>query len=251
MTKHWLVGCLALVACNKSFSWSPGRTTPATTAASSGPTETPPPRPDAPFAATASSGPEAWKRYAVRGVELGMARTQLAKLGFTCDKRANARCYKVMDSRCDGRKCDLHSDAFGQWFELDGIKTQLDYMSVATTETDAALAYDIRLVFGPRQPLDRDSTLGKALIAKYGDATSVEEGAREDKVGGGRMLWWNDATGSNGPNVIVECNGTNMEGPQCTLVASDGGVLAAERSRQADLDAKRKRDNQPKTAPAL
>jgi hypothetical protein len=137
-----------------------------------------------------------------------------------------------MDPRCDGHKCDVHSDAFGQWWEVDGLKTTLDYMSIATTETDAALAYDIHLAFGPRQPLDRDSTLGKALQAKYGDSTSVEEGANNDKVGGGRMLWWNSEIGSNGPNVIVECNGTNGEGPQCTLSAGDNGTFEAGRHRR-------------------
>jgi len=251
----WIIAVLALAACNKSLSWSPGSTTPSSNSSnptsSSGGSSPTAPTPNAPYAASATSGPDAWKHYDIRGVQLGMARTQLAKMGFTCEKRANSRCYKQMDPRCDGHKCDVHSDAFGQWWEVDGLKTTLDYMSIATTETDAALAYDIHLAFGPRQPLDRDSTLGKALIAKYGDATSVEEGAKDDKVGGGRMLWWNNDIGSNGPNVIVECNGTNSVGPQCSLSAGDNGILTAERSRQETIDAKRKKDNQPKAAPAL
>lgn len=204
-----------------------------------------------PFAATATSGPDAWKKYDVRGIELGQSRKELVKKGFTCGKRANSRCYKIMDKRCDKGRCELKEDAFGQWFELNGNKTELDYMSCATTETDAALIYDLRLVFGPRQLLAPDSTLGKALIAKYGEATQVEEGSKEDKVGGGRMLWWNNSIGSNGPNVIVECNGTNLEGPTCTLTANDEGIRSMERSKQEEIDAKKKRANQPKTAPAL
>jgi hypothetical protein len=205
-----------------------------------------------PFAATATSGPEAWKKYDVRGVQLGMKRVELVKKGFTCGKTANSRCWKIMDKRCDGHaKCEVKTDAFGSWFEVNGVKTQVDYVSCATTESDAALVYDIHYSFGPRQMLTSDSTLGKALQAKYGDSTSVEEGANNDKVGGGRMLWWNSEIGSNGPNVIVECNGTNGEGPQCTLSAGDNGIQAMERSKQEDIDAKRKKAAQPKTAPAL
>ena len=81
--------------------------------------------------------------------------------------------------------------------------------------------------------------------------THVDEAQKEDKVGGGRMLWWNETAGSNGPNISVDCNGTNMEGPTCTLMASDDGVRSMERSKQEEIDTKRKHDNQPKTAPAL
>ena len=163
------LSALSFAACNKSFSWSPGSTTPSSSSSSSAPTSSSPSSSSSGGAPTAvASGPETWKRYAVRGIELGMARTALVAKGFTCGKRANSRCYKIMDKRCDQGRCELREDAFGQWFELNGAKTELDYMSCATTETDAALIYEIRLVFGPRQLLSPDSTLGKALIAKYG-----------------------------------------------------------------------------------
>ncbi|MEP6859566.1 MAG: hypothetical protein ABJE66_03040 [Deltaproteobacteria bacterium] len=204
-----------------------------------------------PFAATATSGPETWKKYDVRGIELGMSRKDLVKKGFKCGKRANSRCYKLMDKRCDKGRCELEEDAFGQWFELDGAKTQLDYMTCATTETDEALVYDIRLEFGPRQPLAEDSTLGKALFAKYGPATEADEVPSSDKVGGGRMLWWNKDVGNNGPNIVVDCNGTNSEGPQCSLEVEDYGIQSVERSKQAERDNRKKRDNGPKTAPEL
>ena len=204
-----------------------------------------------PFAATAVSGPETWKKYDVRGIELGMSRKDLVKKGFKCGKRANSRCYKLMDKRCDKGRCELKEDAFGQWFELNGAKTQLDYMTCATTETDAALVYDIRLEFGPRQPLGEDTTLGKALFAKYGPSTQADEGSSSDKVGGGRMLWWNEKVGSNGPNIIVDCNGVNSEGPQCSLEAEDYGIQSVERSKQEERDERKKRENGPKTAPEL
>jgi hypothetical protein len=250
------LSALSFAACNKSFSWSPGSTTPSSPSASSaGPSSsasgggTTSTNPNAPFAATATSGPATWKRYEVRGIELGMARTALVAKGFTCGKRANSRCFKLMDKRCDQGHCELKEDAFGQWFELNGAKTELDYMSCATTETDAALVYEIRLVFGPRQMLAPDSTLGKALIAKYGEATQSDEGQKEDKVGGGRMTWMN-ASGT-GPEIRVDCDGTNMEGPTCTLTVSDDGLRSMERSKQEEIDAKKKRANQPKNAPEL
>jgi hypothetical protein len=41
----------------------------------------------------------------------------------------------------------------------------------------------------PRQVLAPDTALGKALIAKYGTPVKVEEPEKEDKVGGGRIIW--------------------------------------------------------------
>jgi hypothetical protein len=257
MTLKFVLVLVAAAACNKSFSLTAGggSTTPSSSAsgesggggggggggglvAGSGPA-----------ANTATSGPETWKKYDVRGVQLGQTRKSLADRGFKCGKRANSRCYKVMDKRCETGRCELKEDAFGQWFELNGAKTELDYMSCATTETDSALVYDCRLKFGPRQVADETSTLGKALIAKYGEPSKVDEAPKEDKVGGGRMLWWNEKVGSNAPNIIVDCNSSSDE-PQCTLYLNDGGLLDVERAKQVELDDKRKR-NTPQAAPSL
>jgi hypothetical protein len=253
MTLKYVLVLVAVAACTKSFSFTGGSTSPSSSSGgggggggggllggSSGPA-----------ANTATSSPETWKKYAVRGVQLGQPRTALAATGFKCGKRANSRCYKIMDKRCDKGRCELEEDAFGQWFELDGAKTQLDYMTCATTETDGALVYDIQLRFGPRQPLAEDSTLGKALVAKYGPATQSDEGSSSDKVGGGRMLWWNEKVGNNGPNIVVDCNGTNSEGPQCSLEAEDYAIQSVERSKQEERDNRNKRENGPKTAPEL
>jgi hypothetical protein len=201
------------------------------------------------FAKTAVSGPETWKRYVVRGFELGTPRSVLAKKGFNCGKRANSRCFKVVDDRCKKGRCEFKEDAFGQWFELNGAKTDLDYITIATTETDGALAYDIRYAFGPRQLLAEDSTLGKALIAKYGSPTKVEEPGSDDKVGGGRMLWWNDDVGNNGPNIIVDCS--NYGEKICMLEAEDYGIQSVEHSKQEERDDKKKRAAQPAKAPDL
>src|SRR5258705_2582731 len=86
------------------------------------------------FAKTALSGPESWKRYEVRGVQLGTSRKALIARGFTCGKRANQRCFKLVDKRCQKGRCEFKEDAFGQWFELNGAKAPLDYMTCATTE---------------------------------------------------------------------------------------------------------------------
>lgn len=201
------------------------------------------------FAKTAVSGPETWKRYVVRGLELGTPRKTLAKQGFTCGKLPNQRCFKVVDDRCKKGRCEFKEDAFGQWFELNGAKTDLDYLTIATTETDSALAYDIKYSFGPRQLLTEDSTLGKALIAKYGSPTKVEEGGSDDKVGGGRMLWWNDDVGNNGPNIIVDCS--NYGEKKCMLEAEDYGIQSVERSKQEERDEQKKRAAQPTKAPEL
>jgi hypothetical protein len=203
-----------------------------------------------PFSATATSEPATWKKYDVRGVELGMSRKELAQKGFKCGKRSNSRCYKIMDKRCDKGRCELKEDAFGQWFELNGAKAKLDYMSCATTDTDSALVYDCRLLFGPRQVAEPDSVLGKALAAKYGEASKAEEAPSDDKVGGGRMLWWNEEAGSQAPNIIVDCNSSTDE-PQCTLYLNDGALLDVERSKQQERDEHKKRANGPKTAPEL
>jgi hypothetical protein len=96
------------------------------------------------------------------------------------------------------------------------------------------------LKFGPRQVLEPASPLGKALIAKYGEPTTVDEAPKDDKVGGGRMLWWNAKVGSNAPNITVDCNSSSDE-PQCTLYLNDGGLLDVERAKQVELDNKRKR----------
>jgi len=241
MTLKYVLVLVAVAACNKSFSFTSDSTTPSSSSGGggggggggllggSGPA-----------ANTAVSGPETWKKYDVRGVELGQSRKSLADRGFKCGKRANSRCYKIMDKRCDSGRCELKEDAFGQWFELNGAKTELDYMSCATTETDSALVYDCRLKFGPRQVADGSSALGKALIAKYGEPSTVDEAPKEDKVGGGRMLWWNAKVGSNAPNITVDCNSSTDE-PQCTLYLNDGGLLDVERAKQTELDDKRKR----------
>jgi hypothetical protein len=204
------------------------------------------------FAQTAVSGPATWKRYDVRGVQLGQTRASLVKRGFTCGKRANQRCFKIMDKRCESGTCKFKEDAFGQWFELDGAKTKLEYMTVATSETDAARIYDIKLYFGPRQLLTSDSTLGKALIGKYGTPTKEEEPDDSDPNGGGRWIFWNPEIGNNGPEIIVDCNAPNNErGGMCSLDAEDYGVVAVDKAKQEDRDKQKVRAAQPAVAPEL
>ena len=123
-------------------------------------------------------------------------------------------------------------------------------MTYGTTETDAALISSIRLYFAPRQLLTPDSVLGKTLIEKYGQPTEHSDPeSASDLAGGGRMFWSNPDLGGNGPEVIADCNGSTKK--QCELTVEDGGVVSMERSRQADIDKKRMRDSQPKTAPEL
>lgn len=206
---------------------------------------------DSPQANAPESGPTLWKQWSVRGISLGLTdRAALAKQGFTCGKRANSRCFKIMDKRCEnGGICELHEDAFGQWFELNGAKTDLEFMTVATTESDAALVYDIRLYMVPRQVLATDSALGKALVGKYGTPTNVDQPDSSDKVGGGHMTWWDPKLTSGGPNMQADC--TTSHEKQCELEVEDYQVVERERSRQARIDEQRKRASQPTTAPSL
>ena len=198
------------------------------------------------------SGPELWKKWSTRGVTLGITtRADLKKAGFKCGQRANSRCFKIMDKRCEppAGHCEFKEDAFGQWFELNGAKTQLEFMTVATTESDAALVHDIRLYTNPRTVLEPESTLGKALIAKYGTPSHTLEPDKEDKVGGGTITWWDDKLTSQGPNVQADC--TANRGEQCEIEIEDFQVVERERANQQKIDEDRKRANQPTTSPQL
>jgi hypothetical protein len=214
---------------------------------------------DRPFAATATTGPDTWKRYDLRGIQMGMSRKQLKQLGFTCGERANSRCYKIMDARCKTGVCKLQEDAtFGdQWFELNGNKTALDYMTCATTETDAALVYNCRLQVSPRQLVTADSALGKALIGKYGMYVEKTDPSQGDPEGGGRLLWWNPDIGNVGPMIDADCTSSidGMSGKplehQCKITVSDDGIQKMEREKQAERDQQKMRASQPTTAPSL
>ncbi|HEY0253947.1 MAG TPA: hypothetical protein VGC41_20595, partial [Kofleriaceae bacterium] len=161
------------------------------------------------------------------------------------------------DDRCkkSGARCVVKEDAFDQWFELNGAKTSLEYISCATTESDSALVYSCVYQF-PRQVLAPDQGVGKALIAKYGEPTHTDEPDRGDKVGGGRMNWSNEELGSNAPELSVDCTGADHgdgngpTGAMCTVQLDDYAISKNERERQLDIDDKRKRQA-PATAPSL
>jgi hypothetical protein len=206
------------------------------------------------FASTATNSRETWRRYAVRGVELGTPRAALVTKGFVCGK-TGSRCYKLLDKRCAHATCLLKEDAVfgGQWFELNGVKTELEYISVVLTDTTSALIYEMTYKFGPRQLLTRDSILGKALIEKYGDPTEVTDPQNaEDRVGGGRFSWRNP-TADAAPRIDVDCeeSAQGRKDAQCRLNASADGILRMERDKQAGLDVHNRKAQQPTTAPEL
>src|SRR3954468_23624781 len=125
-------------------------------------------------------------------------------------------------------------------------------MTVGTSETDAARIYDIKLYFGPRQLLTSDSTLGKALIGKYGSPTEESEPSSDDPNGGGRWGFWNADVGNNGPNIVADCNAPNNEpGGMCSLDVEDWGVVAVDKARQEERDKQKVRAAQPAVAPDL
>ncbi|HEY4240378.1 MAG TPA: hypothetical protein VGM88_11205 [Kofleriaceae bacterium] len=204
-----------------------------------------------------TSGPELWKAWTTHGIMLGTSRAELAKAGFKCGERANSRCFKIIDDRCKTGRCELGEDQLmgEQWLELNGARTELDYMSIATTETDAAKAYDIRYVFGPRQLLTPESTLGKAIISKYGKPADVSTPMQGDPAGGGRFIIWNKDLGGNGPQVAASCDPSNANEPAksktCSITVSDEQIRTVERRNQEDRDKQKMLKAQPTAAPTL
>jgi hypothetical protein len=196
--------------------------------------------------------PETWKRFEIRGVQLGMPMASLKD--FTCTDRAKrheyaANCYKLTDARCKQGNCVLKQDAMGQWWEIDGVKEDPEIVVVTLTDSDDGLIYQIRLKIGPRQLLDKDTTLGKAMIAKYGEPTESDPTFGKDQNGGGRMRWFNSDHFGDYPNFEVDCESNYKD--FCHVTAEAGAILENARSKQKVIDEKRLRDKQPTTAPQL
>jgi len=202
-------------------------------------------------AGAAPSGPATWKRWEVRGLRLGMPRTAVVAQGYTCGKQPRSSCYKFIDKRCQTHKCELKHDMMDSWFTLDGVQTKLDFITCDFTDSDSALVYRIYYGFAPRQLLTPESTLGKALIAKYGPTSGVDEPSPGDHQGGGRMTF-GDMGHTYAPQIIADCNSPNDEpGGQCHLQVDDYSIQDAERSKQAAIDKQNRQANQPTTAPDL
>jgi hypothetical protein len=201
-----------------------------------------------------ANSPATWKRFEVRGVQLGAPRTALEKTGFVCAGK-KSRCYKVVDKRCEQGTCLFKEDKLWgeQWFELNGVKTELEFITCAFTDTDSALAYDCTYKFGPRQLLTEDSTLGKALIKKYGAPTDIDQPSNpDDPVGGGRFRWANKDE-SRAPQMNIDCeeSAQGRKDAHCRMFLSCDGILSSERDKQQTINEQRRRDRQPVAAPEL
>jgi|HubBroStandDraft_6_1064221.scaffolds.fasta_scaffold34058_3 hypothetical protein len=194
------------------------------------------------------SGPATWARYDVRGVQLNMTLAQFKAKGFRCREPGREHsCYKLIDKRCDTGRCVVKQDEIDQWFELNGAKTDLEYVTCQVTDTDAGRCFEIHYAFAPRQLLTPNSTLGKALIAKYGPASSNEDPPQGDPKGGGRMIW--SSTQSYGPEIIATCNGNELG--QCSIQVDDYSLRTNEQQNQAEIDKQKMLKNQPTQAPQL
>jgi hypothetical protein len=197
------------------------------------------------------SGPATWNRWEVRGLRLGMPRSAVVAQGYTCGKQPRSSCYKFLDKRCKTGKCELKHDMMNSWFVLDGVETKLDFITCDFTDSDSALVYRIYYGFAPRQLLTPESTLGKALIEKYGPTSGVDEPSQGDHQGGGRMTF-GDMGHSDAPNIIADCNSPNDEpGGQCHLQVDDFTIQTVERSKQQQIDKQTRQASQPTTAPDL
>jgi hypothetical protein len=116
------------------------------------------------------------------------------------------------------------------------------------TDTDAGRCFVIDYAFGPRQLLTLESTLGKALTAKYGAPSTHEEPPQGDPSGGGRLIW--SSSQSYGPEIIASCNAMNNEpGGKCSIHVDDFSLRTAEQEKQAELDKQKMLKNQPTQAP--
>ena len=177
------------------------------------------------FAATASADPsppsaptgdraELWKRYAVRDIVLG---TPLARLrGFTCDA-SHGVCEKILNPAICETACDVAQDE------------RLEYLRVTPAATDTKRIYRIEYRFRTSDYLSPDSSLGRALISKYGKPEALEPEYRQ------RALW-QGAHGSEGPQVEISCaSGT------CTVVAEDRELAYAEEQQQRQIDIARQK----------
>jgi hypothetical protein len=208
--------------------------------------------PHAAHADDIQNSPATWKRLEVRGVQLAMPMTSLK--GFTCTEGAKhhkylGTCYELTDARCKTGRCELKQDAMDQWWEIDGVKEEPEIVTVRLTDTDEGLVYQVNVKIAPRQLLDTDTTLGKALIAKYGEPTDNDPTFGTDKVGGGRMRWYNKDHFGEYPNLEVDCE--SNYGAFCHISLQSDAILNASRSRQQEVDDKRLKAKQPITAPKL
>jgi hypothetical protein len=134
---------------------------------------------------------DAYKTFAIRGVELGLPLA--GQDGFTCGPprgtdgftTQNHSCVKFLDERCAGRPTKIHNirstgdvprgqSCFMEEFTgatyLDREYTAppLQAIRIVGTDTDNPKIFEIEYTFAA-DDVTRDSKLGKALIAKYGE----------------------------------------------------------------------------------
>jgi hypothetical protein len=148
-----------------------------------------------------------------------------------------------VDDRCKQKMCTFEYKLgwSSPTTKLDGTEMALDLIMVTVTDTDSHAVYEIRSLFGPRQLLDKQSNLGKALIKKYGAPTTVGSADApnpRDPVGGGRMAWQSGTT-SNGVYLVTDCRPRSdgkFEEKQCRLVVQENGhdIVDRERAKQAE-----------------
>ena len=197
----------------------------------------------------ATSGPELWKRFDVRGVRLGMSRAELVKRGFKCGENPNSKCLKIDDARCKGHACEF--DDSDNVFKRDGAQIDLDYIVCETTPTDAALVWHIKAGITPRQLLTPTSVLGKAITAKYGPPDGKNDLDPHDTKGGG---FWSWRLGDG--NATLNCSTPQGEYDSpgyrtCYLELVDHGVERLEDQRQDQRNQQKRDASQPTAAPAL
>jgi hypothetical protein len=204
----------------------------------------------APSAASGLGGgdrAEVWRRFAIKGVELG---TELARLtGFVCDKNVGGYrhgCVKFLDARCASRKIVVGDAPAGQACSvnssgsalLDGQAAHppLSFVLVIGTDTQSPKAYEIQFLFAADM-LTEDSKAGAALIARYGKPTTAQPPTQ--------MGWHTSWSSSNDLHLEAGCELREEYNPVCRLSAYDGDLLTVERSIQQAADTERAKQRAP------
>jgi hypothetical protein len=174
----------------------------------------------------------AWKRFAVKDVQLGTQTATIA--GFTCDANAGEyrhTCVRFLDDACKakatfvkylrsssdlpaGQGCTYDSGTGATYLDRKFHTPALSSVAVVGTDTDVPRAYEITYRF-TKDVLTDSSNIGKTLIAKYGKPTFTNPPTQ--------MSWKVDPV-----NLFAECD--MRDGGDCMVKVIDDGLLDAERS---------------------
>ena len=185
-----------------------------------------------------------WKKYEVRGVQIGMTVEQL--IGFTCrsDKKAGEfayRCVRFIDEKCKGlptfahdtdaccgghhaepQGCTYDADKGGTYLNGKWMNAPLQVVAATLTDTDAPRVYQIDSTMA-YENVTRDSKILTSMIAKYGEPESFRENTSATR--------WSSPD-AKGVYLDLGCQPETSGSPKCWISVSDEDLFTAERAIQ-------------------